>query len=290
MFNFKVILKGGFCSAYSTLLLLSLTQIASGTPTDTGSCNVSSFTLNSILTTDGNNTQVLLNGPVNATSCVGAFSPNGNDDGGLSSPNPNTGILDVGLLNGEGDFFDGMEFITVDDLQDIDGIGGNNDPGWIHLAHMNEGLSVSYDSIGSLNLDQILDISFGCTGTSGDCKAGTWELAVSPSAISILEGSTFDHLALAIKASNEFSVYDFDFLQIIANGHLPTLEFDQAYVFSGTFISADHGVSHMNLWARDPAAVPGDVPEPSILFIFGLSLLGLAIASRRSVLIKNSLG
>ena len=80
------------------------------------------------------------------------------------------------LLNGQGDLFDGMEFIDEEDLLDLDGNGNATDPGWIHLGdawkNWGRGFTTFYDELGpnpegdnptlSIEINDLLTLTFGC--------------------------------------------------------------------------------------------------------------------------------
>lgn len=270
--------------------MIAFSSSAQASATQT-TCTLDSFTLTSVAVGAGPN---LLSQSYDSTYCVGVFTGGGqagNDDAnGLSEPDPNIGVFNEGILNGEGNLFDGLEFIDASDLQDIDGIGGMNDPGWIHLAHMDADLDPTYDSIEDLDLADILNLTFDCTsGDPGSCTGGTWSLEVDPVAFALVQAilgpNSFDNLALSIKASNSFAVYDLDFGFIFGEENNPALNFTTAYNFTGTFNTNDflnnqgrpQGISHMNLWARDPINTVTEVPEPGTLAMFGLGLIGLSL-------------
>jgi hypothetical protein len=284
----------------SSLLLLANTTLAGVI-----SCSTANVTLNSIQLTDGlPPSGELLSQPYDATSCVGVFGDN--DEGGLSSPSPNIGQLDDGLLNGEGDTFDGMEFIETEDLQALDLDGINNDPGWIHLAHFDAEGGISYSSAGpapgagalTLDIGDLLTLSLTClTGTGGlsDCDSMSWllttKLDIIPQVQELLGPATFDHLAFSIKAGSEssgggFAVYDFNFKEIFDNENSAFLNFNTPYKLGGTLNTLDFGgkgVSHLNVWARDPAETNiTEIPEPSTIILIAISLLVLRVYKTNS--------
>jgi len=265
---------------------------------DLENCTTDSATLDSITNLPvivGPNPPNLLSTSYNATSCIGVYD-HGNDDAmGLSEPNPNIGQLNDGILNGEGDLLNGLEFIDPSDLQDLDGDGIFTDPGWIHLAHYTPG-GITYDTAGPspladivLDIGDLLILSFTCDNS--DCTELDWVLETKLDIIdqvqSLLGEATFDHLAFSIKASNGFAVYDFNFVDIFAAEANPLLNFNTPYILSGTlntgdFMNAQGGfqqISHMNIWARDPSDTT-EVPEPSTLGILGLGVLIMAIKRR----------
>lgn len=247
----------------------------------------------------------LLSTSYDATACVGVYS--GNDDaGGLSSPSPNIGQAGDGLLNGE-DIFNGQEFVDPSDFQALDPDGVKNDPGWIHLAHFdaenNAAGNVSYSMAGpsplndpllTLDISDLLTLSLSCAVAGDnltDCSSIDWLLTTKLDIIdnvqALLGPATFDHLAFSVKAGNEssgggFAVYDFNFKTIFAAENNPALNFLTPYQLGGTLNTLDFGVnkngkgkgiSHLNVWARDPINVATSVPEPTSLGIFALALL-----------------
>lgn len=253
-------------------------------------CSTDNVTLSAITTLDNKSTNLLSTG-YNASSCVGVYS--GNDDGSANMPTDNVGELNDGMLNGAGDLFDGMEFIDPEDLQDIAGGDGVNDPGWIHLANFqNDNKSTIYSNVlnGALDISQLLNISFDCASS---CTSGTWKLTTKLDIIeqvqAVLGKASFDHLAISIKAGNAFAVYDFDFKDIFEEEASAALNFTTPYEFIGGFNTNDflnkngkaQSVSHINVWARDPIDPSVNVPEPMSLLLFGIALIAAGFIRRR---------
>lgn len=260
-------------------------------------CTLDSFTITKIEKSplDGNN--VIYSGSQNATKCVGLLS--GNDSGNpFNTNNPNIGHLNDGLLNGQEGLLSPTWFnnpATPSPMLDLDNNGTYTDPGWIFLGKAEQqGTSFGMDPYDKpLDLGDILNVQFKCTG-SGDsaCTKGTWSLETSLDIIeqvqAVLGRNSFDHLAFVIKASTEFAVYDFDFNELSAG--LPGFGYSTPYSFTGTWNTDDfvnkkgkaQNVSHFSVWARDPVpAATNEVPEPGVVFLVALGLLGVAAAQRR---------
>jgi hypothetical protein len=241
------------------------------------------------------------NTSINSTSCLGFITDPGNDWG--NNPNPNMGGLGDGLLNGQdnspgnsgkdGYYVPGDTFLTnvKDSMVNLDGLGEDNDPGWIRLGgadtKTDNEWNFNYDSIGDYNLGSVIDMSFS--------DNGAWSLEVDPSAIELAtlalgRPSIFDHLAFVLKGPNSggdddgsWAIYDFNFYDLIDDGWDISLG-DTAYKFEGTwdtdlFIN-DDALSHMSVWAHDPPAgtttTTFDIPEPSTIIIFTVGMIGLA--------------
>ncbi|MBA6364238.1 PEP-CTERM sorting domain-containing protein [Colwellia sp. BRX8-4] len=248
---------------------------------------------------------IVTEGDIDATSCLGFIADPHNDFG--NEPNPNNGKLGVGLLNGEvggqghdAYFVPGEQFLTNPADSMVDVTGGTNliDPGWIHLGDADteytndvlvNGVSeykFNYDSIGPYDLGSVIDMSFRVDGT--------WSLEVDPSAIAAASAalgrpSVFDHLAFVLKGNRDddygsWAIYDFNFHDLITDygvGGLAISLGDTPYYFEGKWdvnlFSNNGALSHMSVWAHDPPA--GSIPEPSTLAIFLLGMIGLG--SRR---------
>lgn len=253
---------------------------------------------------------LLLSGPYDATSCIGLFGGNDsqvppldNNIGEYGDGLLNGAIFTSGPYNG--DQLSGLEFIDPSDLQDIDGDGNATDPGWIHLGKFEAGddqLSGQYSSITSydqsmtLAISDVLRLSFTCEDEDeegfGDCTSLSWTLSTDKDIVEtvqdIIGKSTFDHLAFSVKSGNEksgggWAIYDFNFKDIfqneIDNGNLLFADpsaFTTAFVLGGTLNLGEDfggkGLSHLSVWARDPADTV-QIPEPSTIAILGLAIM-----------------
>jgi len=227
--------------------------------------------------------------------CAGAFV--GNDG---FYPQQNLGIAGDGLLNGGVQVQSGQvlfpnppgAFINAPStLSDLDGDGQANDPGWIMLGkYEDNGPNGSWvftpSAIGgdsSVVLSSFFSVSFA-NGYSGSW-AFTLDADVVSRASVLLGANYFDQFALVFKSSDAFAAYDFTADQF---GITPSAS-DPVYQFFGTFDTSSTlltrsgrpaGLSHITLWARDPAA-SNVVPEPGMLGLFGVAMLGLFFLRRR---------
>ncbi|WP_427977699.1 hypothetical protein [Agarivorans sp.] len=233
--------------------------------------------------------ELLVNGPYDATGCL-VFD--GNDD--PSDPVINIGQNGDGFLNTTYGPDDSLFFIEPDELQNLDDIPFEvaDDPGWIQLADVDQNLNVTYDQSGPvtpgglfLDIDALLDMSFTCVGGDvGECTAVEWVIQTDPYIIEqvqqLLGEATFDHLAFSVKVAGSFIIYDFDFVDIFETE--PGLNFLTPYQLSGTLNTGDflnrqgnpQAISHMSVWARDPADSSVVVSEPSSIGILILALMG----------------
>lgn len=269
-----------------------------------GVCDPSRVTLTSIM--ESGQANELLGGANPSYSAGSCLVFDGNDDNAENKPNVNIGQKNDGLLNTTYGLGNSLFFIEPDELQNLDNnpVDVADDPGWIHLASVNENLDVDYNQVGpvvnsglSLDIGALLSMSFTCVeGVTGECKSLTWQIETDPSIIDqvsqILGGATFDHLAFSVKASNGFILYDFDFIDIFAQelSDFPnsTLNFTTPYKLSGTLNTNDflnpqgnnaQGISHLNVWARDPSDPEPRVlvTEPSTFGIIILAIFGVVI-------------
>lgn len=300
----------------------------------------SSVTITSITkTADG--TPVYSSSAPSIQSLCYEFTQLENDDGGLSSPSPNIGHLYDGLLNGK--LFELNEkgtkttsslnpSVIVDESYwyDVPGNDALLDPGWIHLANLQEKddnlkdityststVSIAPDGkpfseLQVLEIDKLLKIDFTCSIVDGksNCASGTWSLKVFPDTVdavgSVLGRNIFDHLAFVFKAGNpkandgpSVRIYDFDFnliveeLKTLAGGGPLDFDFETAYTLSGNWNMNDFGgkkVSHINVWARDPAIkeVSVPIPAPLALLLFGGAIPLLMRGHRRRAAAASS--
>lgn len=205
------------------------------------------------------------------------------------------------------------------DLQDLDDTDGNTnktDPGWVFLGKQEGGDFVGSiagkdleDDEGediSINIDDVLSVVFSCSYTddfdvvfqvsitSGECEDGQWAISPVANIVEILEpvfgNGFFDHLAFIFKAGNDFAIYDFNFKMI--NSELGnTLDLTVPYNLTGTFnmtgTFGNTAISHISLWARDPAGfTTTEMPEPksTMLMLLAVALLVLRVKSKHSLL------
>jgi len=303
-----------------TLSLVCISQFTYAELIVTGDCNVSNATLTTIQISNLDISEgtgdivpvspnLLENGPYNASECIGIYA--GNDSDQTAN---NIGEFEDGLLNGEDSILTGYEFI--DDLVgglpgfydgdplDIDGDTIADDPGWIHLAKFDVDENsttysdvTNYDQSQSLLISDVLKLTFSCSGN--ECATINWTLTtdidIAQTVEEVLGRSTFDHLAFVAKAGSGngngnqddkgWAIYDFNFYEIFANETPGAFNFDTAYSLSGSLnikpgdFSA--GLSHLTVWARDPKALTTQIPEPSSIAIFGLSLVLLSMRRKQ---------
>lgn len=233
--------------------------------------------------------------PMHAANCAGGFS--GND---MPKPSVNLGYLGDGLLNGAGQqpggdvLFPGGAFLTdTYPASDLNGNGEATDPGWIMLGRVdtqgNEPGNFAPEKIGGD--DNIVWASFFSITVDG-AGIGTWAFTPDPEvaqrAESLLGKNYFDQFALIFKSGNAFAVYNFTAEQFgvsspSADDHI--FHFFGTYDTTGTLLAGANGnpagLSHVSLWARDPSNTTS-IPEPSMLGLLGLALLGMGFVRRRS--------
>lgn len=259
-------------------------------------CTAANVTLTSIATSAGGNS--VFDGSLVASSCFGVVG--GNDSGAHGLPaGQNIGQSNDGLLNGggkngaTGEGIDPLTFIQSGQYLDLDGDGEATDPGWIYLGKYENNGFTGWNK--PLDISSVLDFSLTfVTDTKGkqDKTQGTWTLTTFEDIIDtvIEEGvltdrSLFDHLALILKAGDNYVVYDFDFNQLQEELG-DDFDYQTPYVLSGTWNTGDltnkngkaKDLSHLSVWARDPIGPMGDdEPSNSIPAAGTLLLLGLGL-------------
>lgn len=225
--------------------------------------------------------------PMDAAACAGGYD--GND---MPKPTINLGYAGDGLLNGAlqtpsgDDLFPGGAFITDEyPTSDLRGDGTADDPGWVMLGR----IDFNRDGTGTfvpeaVGGDTSIVLASFFTVTSNGDGTGTWaftpDAAVASRTEALFGKNYFDQFALVFKQAREFAAYDFTAAQFgVAH---PSVDVP-IFHFGGTFDiskTLGRGLSHVSLWARDPASL-NTVPEPGVLGLLGLAALGLAGVRRR---------
>lgn len=252
----------------------------------------------------------LLSVPKIATACAGDFQ--GND--GLY-PTTNLGYYGDGLVNGGTQVSTGAQlfpngmfsgYYTASNLNPWqDSIP---DPGWIQIG------SYEYDKL-SMSWGFNLSPIGGITGivnpdifsvTFASDHSGSWaftpDATIAQRAAPLLGKNYFDQFALVFKSADAFAAYDFTAadLGIPADATKPIYNFAGTWDTSNTLTSSCReqtgkktgenntvcspaGLSHITLYARDPAANIQRVPEPASLALASIGLIALGWNRRRRV-------
>lgn len=234
--------------------------------------------------------------PVGAAACAGAFR--GNDG---FEPTTNLGYAGDGLLNGGSQVasgrtpFPGGAFIDASHpLQDLDGDGRADDPGWIMLGKYENGRFTPSAVGGDSGIVQASFFSATETGVGTGTWAFTPDATVAQRLGSAFGRNYFDAFALVFKAGNGFAAYDFtpELFGAGAPGPAePIMNWYGSYDVSDTLraggkdgLKNPAGLSHITLWARDPALPQPttEVPEPAGLGLVGIAALALLRSRRRA--------
>lgn len=248
----------------------------------------------------------LLSAPKIATACTGDYQ--GNDG---FYPTTNLGYYGDGLVNGGTQVSTGAQLFPNGMFSNYYTAANLNpwqdnipDPGWIQLgSYVRDDKtgkwSFQLSSIGGVN--GILNPNIFSIDFTTD-HSGKWALTpdamIAQRAAPLLGKNYFDQFALVFKSGSAFAAYDFTALDlgIPADATKPIYDFSGTWDMSNTLTSSCHtekddgktvtkcepaGLSHITLYARDPAANIQRVPEPASLALASLGLIALGWNRRR---------
>ena len=252
-------------------------------------CSVDDLKLDSLQLLDGSPAVNIP--PISASECYGSFK--GNNSLFTKPTEGNLGYDDDGWLNSESAFWPGPgAFIEEEDLLDLDGLGGLNDPGWIYLGKDEGDGFIGETSTDGLNeytfIDDLLTLSNcqdkrdnGTTCVGGEAVKGDWSWTppdTNPQELlDLLGGMFFDQVAIIFKSGKQFAMYNFEIGDL---GLDPVLAGDFNFAFTGSWDMSEtlngHGLSNISLWARDPIT-EANIPEPSTLALFSLMIILISL-------------
>lgn len=292
MNRMKQILGGG------ALLLLAATSAQAVQTCASGSVTVTEYWKPAV-----SGSSVTPTPAINYSECVGVFP--GNDVTGVppgnALPVTNLGWFEDGYMNGEankqGDYFSGYEFTGgAYPAKDLNG-DGVPDPGWIYLGTLDFGDNGTgtfdpVDEIGG-EINTLFDFKIFSASYDSETGKGIWSFTpdkdIATTAKPIFGDNYFDQFALVFKQgggkdgeNGGFAAYNFVADQF---GVLPPPDADDPILnFSGewdlTDVFGSNDMSHIALWARDPGE-DQQIPEPGILALLGIALVGFVAANRR---------
>ena len=199
---------------------------------------------------------------------TGATDDEGNEIGDGIADGFQYAHTGVGMVEDEGGSAGNLDGFDIGDLINVD--------------------FTCYDDIENI----IIGEGFGLGGAGTDCTQGTWSIMPDWDIVNLLDElfgeGVFDHLALVFKSGPEFAVFDFNFQGSPLNLEVP-------YNLGGTFDVSDvfensqgmpKGISHISVWARDPASITTEMPEPksTMLMLLAVALLVLRVKSKHTLL------
>ncbi len=278
--------------ALSTSMGLSGIAIAAPAVNTPGLCNQATVVVNEITTaTLSGSSWYSTSSGTGFTECVGAYVGNDTPYPGTAG-GANLGYLGDGLVNGAAQagggntggsvlFPNGM-FSNLYTNQNLAG-NGPVDPGWIYVGQWASG-SFSGATIGKgTNTPVTISSSTFNVSLNSGGKTGSFALTPDVDIVSqlnaVLNGNLLDQFAIVFKAGNAFEAFDFTAETL----DLP-VSAETIYNFYGSFdisslINKYGGLSHIDLYVRDP--IPTKVPEPASWALLALGLAGLGASRAR---------
>lgn len=273
----NIVTKRLSISAAAFALLTTLSGLATAGP-GLPTCANSDVKVTSVIP-HGSSTN-LVGSPVSAYDCAGAYAGNDKFDPSLNLGYAGDGLFNGGMQNGNGPvLFPNGIFSNNFTAVDLNG-DGTVDPGWIRLGGWDPGAGGGTFTPATIGGQSIVGNNW-FSATAATSTSGTWSLTL-PSNIKDLVGpvfgsNLFDHLVLSIKGGNSFAAYDFSASQLGLPLDIPN-DFQGTWDVTNTLAG---GISHMDIYVRDPLVPGTNLPEPASIVLVGLAMAGLGLSARR---------
>ncbi len=269
-----------------SLLFLAMSSVLAAGSAQAAPCQTTDVQVNSISIASG---PIVNTNNYSAAECVGAISGNA-----IPLPKDNFGYAGDGLFNGANQdgknksaLFPNGIFSDQYTATDLNG-DKKPDPGWIYLGSYEYGqgfVTATTPWLQGIVLSDWFNITTNAAG-----NAGTWAFNLDKDVVSRMSkyigNNLFDSFALSFMSGDSFAAYDFtakEFGMPVSSATI--FNWSGTWDMSKTLLNTGGNagtLSHVDLYARDPANGQNNIPEPGSVALLGLGFVSMIVRRRKT--------